>query len=306
MLISGLPLLSKGETPANPEVQTEVFVEPALIHIGDIIHYHLIIRCDKEVKVELPDISNNLGGFSVKEFSPRLEKLEKGQKVISQTFDLNTFVTGDYIIPPAILHYGRDKCDQSVTTAAVYARVDSLLNRQETDIRDIAFPLSGKRGQKWLIWTLWIFLPLLGISLIAYLVYFLRKRREKLMEEALPPWDAALEELEELIHSGILEQDIKEYYYSLSDILRRYIEKRYGLMAPERTTEEFIQLMQTQGQFNREHRQLLQKFLLECDLVKFAKITPDKTETGKGTEMVRRFVDETRINEPETQEGSPS
>ena len=49
---------------------------------------------------------------------------------------------------------------------------------------------------------------------------------------------AALRELfaQNLVARGL----IKPYYFALSTILRRYIENRFGLQAPEQTTEEFL------------------------------------------------------------------
>ena len=68
-------------------------------------------------------------------------------------------------------------------------------------------------------------------------------------------------------------------------------------MAPERTTEEFIKLMQQSTVFTEMHRTMIRNFLAECDLVKFAKSEPDHTRTDQGTQMVRSFIEETRPQE---------
>ncbi|EKD27226.1 MAG: hypothetical protein ACD_79C00796G0002 [uncultured bacterium] len=99
--------------------------------------------------------------------------------------------------------------------------------------------------------------------------------------------------LEHLKNTNLINENIKEYYYELSYLLRFYIEKRFGVMAPERTTEEFIKIMQNKSIFNANHQRILQKFLKESDLVKFAKNIPPPQEIDKGTKLVEDFVKDT-------------
>jgi len=96
--------------------------------------------------------------------------------------------------------------------------------------------------------------------------------------------------------------------------LREYIEGRFGLRAPELTTEEFlIELVQKKprrdpridhrppapgsaaaGQsIPREHQQLLRDFLERADLVKFAKYTPGREEIEGSFEASKRFIEGT-------------
>jgi len=130
-------------------VEVQAFVSPALIHIGDLIHYTLVVRHEPEMQVILPEVGENLAGFSVREFTPRKSTFEEGRKVIRQTYLLNTFLSGNYIIPPAIVRYGLKQVDREIASGAVYVRVDSRLNAEENDIRDIAPPHRGNAGRRW-------------------------------------------------------------------------------------------------------------------------------------------------------------
>ena len=56
-----------------------------------------------------------------------------------------------------------------------------------------------------------------------------------------------------------------------SETIREYIEQRFGIVATQRTTEEFMQSVLAGANSSlAQHRELLSQFLQQCDLVKFA------------------------------------
>ena len=61
----------------------------------------------------------------------------------------------------------------------------------------------------------------------------------------------------DLIAKGL----VREYYYRITNILRHYIEDRFGLLAPERTTEEFLTEMAHTNQLDAAHKILIREFL---------------------------------------------
>lgn len=109
-----------------------------------------------------------------------------------------------------------------------------------------------------------------------------------------PPWEIALEELDEVRHAGLLEVNrYSEYFDRTSDALRRYLGARFGFDGLESTTDEILAALKRQASgfvrfdagaqpegptlavpspgvaFDR-----ISRFLRECDLVKFANLTP--------------------------------
>ncbi|MEM9492042.1 MAG: hypothetical protein AAGC55_23045, partial [Myxococcota bacterium] len=90
-----------------------------------------------------------------------------------------------------------------------------------------------------------------------------------------------------------VEADI--WYVELSAIIRRYLEDRYSLRAPELTTEEFLYIASRSGQISTSHRELLSAFLTGCDRVKFAGYVPDQAESRKSLGAARQFVEESRL-----------
>ncbi len=84
------------------------------------------------------------------------------------------------------------------------------------------------------------------------------------------------------------------WYVRLSSIVRRYLEDRFALRAPELTTEEFLRVAQRSVQLSAEHKALLTSFLADCDRVKFAGYEPGAEESKSVLEAARRFLLETR------------
>ncbi len=91
-----------------------------------------------------------------------------------------------------------------------------------------------------------------------------------------------------------LQGRVEEYYVRLSTIVRVYIENRFGLRAPEMTTEEFLQVASSGQALSEGHRRALQEFLMRCDLVKFARYQPSGQEAEEAWCAAQRFVQETQ------------
>ena len=114
------------------------------------------------------------------------------------------------------------------------------------------------------------------------IILFLYRRKQKeivSVPEPLPAHQIAYNELENLRALNLISEGrIKEYYYRLSNIVRHYIESRFKLMAPERTTEEFLAEMTVTDRLTGMHKELISNFLEHCDMVKFAAYGPDTRE----------------------------
>jgi hypothetical protein len=92
---------------------------------------------------------------------------------------------------------------------------------------------------------------------------------------------------------------IKEYYFRLSDIVRRYLENRFSYRAPEMTTEEFLSAIKDSKEFSNELRGLLKEFLSHCDMVKFAKYGPTPIEILDSFKAAENLIDRTKLTEEE-------
>jgi hypothetical protein len=174
--------------------------------------------------------------------------------------------------------------------------VASLLEQQAdaADIRDIKGPVAVPFD-----WTLVLVAGAIAVAVggLAWLAAHLLRRINAPPGAAAPrPADVeALEALARLRERRLAEaEDRARWYVDLSAIVRRYIEGRFGLRAPEMTTEEFIHSVQRDSPLSPSHRELLGAFLADCDLVKFARHVPDLAAAERAYDAARTFVMETR------------
>lgn len=201
---------------------------------------------------------------------------------------------------------GEDKAAiATVKTEPVAVQVNSLLAKddQGKSISDIAPPVA-KPISPWL----WVGAGAAGAVLLALIIYLWKRRRKQftVLPPPLPPHLIAYQALDRLLATDLLAMgEFQEFYGALSDILRHYIEQRFGLRAPERTTEEFLAELRgvaSGPMATTATKLLLRDFLNRCDLVKFAKETPGRPEAEGAVEVCRTFIRET---EPERSSSTP-
>ena len=144
---------------------------------------------------------------------------------------------------------------------------------------------------------LWIALGILAVLVAAFLALrkFLTTPRTFLhLPPPVPPHEIALEALAALRAKGWIEAlKIEPFYVALSGIVRRYLEARFGLRAPERTTEEFIRDAVSSKKLSDAHRDLVAGFLEQSDLVKFARHAPGTADMHNALDSAERLVRET-------------
>jgi hypothetical protein len=142
----------------------------------------------------------------------------------------------------------------------------------------------------WPAWLLVVPAALAGVVL-AVVVWLLRRRR---LPQALPltPEQAALCELARAEALPLAcPRDVERYHTLLSDVVRRYLERRFHLPASRQTTAEFLEAMGRSPQLGAEPQALLRDFLGRCDLAKFAPVTPPPAECRAAAALARGLVE---------------
>jgi len=137
---------------------------------------------------------------------------------------------------------------------------------------------------------LWGGIALAVLAAIAALIWWIRRRRHRVVtapEVVLPPEVVALAELERIAALGLPARgDYKQHYTLVVDAIRRYIERRYGIEAMDRTSYELVGAL--------EHIRVrvdgLAPLLDEADLVKFAKVTPSVDTAHDAVRRARELV----------------
>ncbi len=143
-----------------------------------------------------------------------------------------------------------------------------------------------KRGLSWLA-----FGAAAG-SLLAWLVLRWRRRPRPLPLPPPPrvPWDVAFERLHEVRHAGLLEmQRFADFFDRVNDAVREYLGARFGFDGLESTTDETLAALRRAPHFGLPIPEVA-GFLQQCDLVKFADLTPSLEECERALVAAERMV----------------
>jgi hypothetical protein len=159
-----------------------------------------------------------------------------------------------------------------------------------TDIHDIK-PLEILVAD----WSLLFYIlgAVLILAVIGASIYYWKKARNRKrnpVEVPIPPHEAALRLLNAL--ADVENLDAKTFYFSLSSILRSYIQARYAINALEMTTEELLPKIDILN-INREILSELKALLRTSDPVKFAGVPASVSKMRQDLDFVINFVKQT-------------
>jgi len=276
-------------------------VDKSRITIGDLIEYTVTVTHQKNVKVEMPGLGANLGGFEIRDYRVDDPKQEGDRTISVYRYTISTFLTGDFEIPPLTVRYtgpGSAK-PASLATEKIKIRVESVKPSEAGDIRDIKppveIPLDWKRIAMWA----GAGGGLLALAIAGYVWYRRRRQGKGLLPvrqaPQRPAHEIAFEALVRLESSDLLARgEVKAFYIEVSEIIRRYVEGRYGFVALEMTTEELLDTLEQAGVAG-EIYDLFRIFLERCDLVKFAKHEPPAESHPEIVAFARDMVNRTMV-----------
>jgi len=287
----------------NGPVALTLKVSRRQITAADHVELVLEARAGESDKVQFPTpaADRKLGKFTVtrtRSGEPRL--VGDNQVLRSQVYELEPFLPGDYEIPALTIRFGAGRV---IKTDPVPVRVVSVLpdSSRLPDIKEIVPPVALPRLAPWIYGAVLV-------ALVAAGFWFWRWRRKQHEKPAAPapPHERALRELRKLMEEDLISKgEAKLFYLRVSAILRHYIEERFGLRAPERTTEEFLRDLRGDRALNPRQKELLKQFLEHCDQVKFANYQPRREEVNNTVNTCAQFIAETRATEPKAA-GSPA
>jgi hypothetical protein len=275
-------------------------VDRTVVTVGDEIRYTVSVRIPAGFTVLPPDVGPEFGPFAVKRaWSEELKDKRPGASGRGWTFVLARFETGTTNIPGVEIRFKGPGGDGLLEARPVPVTVISVFSAGQTnvDIRDIKPQMAMRDPWLWLK----LLILILGCAAGVAGVLFWRRLKKGVPlvaaqpEAQRPPADQeALEALDRIAASDVLEKEgIKQYYTLVSEVVRNYLARRYGVATLERTTEEI--LGELSGLYiGREIVEAVRLFLEESDMVKFAKHEPDRNEVKGLVDKARAIVLRTR------------
>lgn len=239
--------------------------------------------------------------------------LGNGRIQIDRSMVIQSFDSGLYMLPPISYVINNDTMRSSqLALKVVPIDIDTM-----TQIHPMAGTVSIPR--KWydflpdFIVDYWAwFVSAIIILAGAYAFYWSRKHGIKTVfkapEKPIPPYEMAMRQLEVLRNRKLCERgQEKEYYTELTDILRVYLDRRFGINAMEMTTTQIKRAVRD-NEATRPSTEQMSRILEMADYVKFAKVRPLPEDNARAFSSAIQFVEDTKPApepEPETTDVKP-
>jgi hypothetical protein len=266
--------------------------------IGDHITYDLTVEWDKGYSILQVEPPLELGKFEILEVKSATEGAPSGGRM-SRTYSyiLSTYDTGEFEIPPFTITYQLPSGEKKkALSQPLKIRVKPIPHTaaDKNDIRDPKRPIDIPPKPYLRNFLLMAGAALLFIALASFIIFrYIRMRRMRKPEETLPlrpAWELALEELSALEGSPLLAQGkFKEYYTRAADIIRVYLGRLYRINAMEMTSWELLCAL-VDTVMEPPNREVLERLLERCDMVKFAKHLPKEPEHVSTLEEARLLI----------------
>ena len=285
------PFFSWCSEPVSIDAQIDIS-QPTL---GDIATYSITVTHDPDIVLHIPKYVIPEGLENVENGKENPKKINKQ---ITQEFWLKLRIDkiGPITLPPIPVWFDAPDSNKQIVRGKIMSpevsfEVQSLLQLEEnaSDIKDIK-PIANIEAP----WTHYIWKALAVLCLLA-LGYFLWKKWQKKStprsepDFALTAEEKAMKELDVLQSHGWMKLGrIRDHFFELSEIFRRYLENRYDFPAQEWTTEEITSHFKNFSGLKESQKLQARTLLIEIDKVKFAKAQAHNDPI----ETVIRFIKE--------------
>jgi hypothetical protein len=265
------------------------------VRVGDVFEFRLSAIHPATAQVRPPSL-NRPKEILVRDQRADTEPLPDGKARTTFLYSLTSFVVGEHRVSSnAVQFVSADGSLLEEPFPDARFTVESVLTGKDTPPRDIKGPARWKRTTPPWITGLLIVAALAVVAALLARRFLGKPRTILRYPPPPPPHEVALRALQELISKGWIEaENVEPFYVGLSQIVRSYIEDRFGLRAPERTTEEFIREASTSRSLPPAHQTLTRDFLEQSDLVKFARHRPAQADMRAAHGAAERLVKETR------------
>lgn len=274
--------------------QIEVRVEPREVTLGDPVQVEVTITGDPDVhvgEIRLGPLGENLGQPCPGE---SLAPVRDGDQVrrIWRTA-LQPFAPGQIALPTvSAVWTAADASTGEVTAELGQITVASVIppgiNPPGPKAPHGPYELPAPRP----VWPYW---AAAGALLALAGAWWLSRRRRAQPAlahpvPARPPHELALADLDALERSSLIaEGQFRVFFYTLTDIVRAYFAREFGLGAPEMTSEELHQALAT-GDYPAALCDQVRRWTAVCDLVKYARQRPRPEHCQAALTLARAIV----------------
>jgi hypothetical protein len=277
-------------------------VDPEAPEAGAAFSLTLEVRSPRGAVVQMPGSSAPLQPFELLAYTTQ-ERAEGEQSVIEARYRLLPTVAGRFQLGPLRVGLKLPGGEvKEILADPVAFSVQSLLAKLDPPLQDV-LPIKGPLPPPA------ISRPRAGLLLagsaaaLAALAGFVawRWRRRSLGPPPEPAHTVALRRLQELSHRDLdSPESVEPFFVELSEILRRYLQGRFGAPVMEQTTQE-IKRQFDPSEHGPNWTFRLYQLLERMDLVKFARFRISASAAFEDLQVVRALIEEVVARDAEAE-----
>lgn len=280
------------------DAQINASIDKKEILIGEQVKLKLTVSFPAgKFMSALTDLPDTLEHFEVVNKSKQEEELTNDKlSGITQDFIFTSFDSGKWVIPPIKINLVSPGSNVPVTfyTDSFPVSVSYSLSDTTSQLKDIK-PIRGVEV-KFPVWY-WVAAGLILLALIIFIIWFYRhwkKNKSKpvttVFKSKLSPFDEAMQEIENLKKASTNSQEeMKVFYTRLTDVLKRYLSRKDGVLYFNATSSDLLVLLSQKG-VNRDMVSKAASGLRLADAVKFAKCTASAEECNESLQSIRQTI----------------
>ena len=267
---------------------------PTQIDPGRDVVLTVTMKTPKDIKASVPDLRDRVRGFTrandiikepVKEADGSLVETVEWWLTPEPCADVYKIAPFAVTASPRLLSTAADEGSLSFVAGPIYFENppprEVVAGDMEADPQKDLPPLSWKLVG----WCAAVLAA--AIAVLAAIVFLVRYVARRVKEHRMSPIERAWVELDRLLKKGLPGRGrYKDFYVELTMVVRRYVQRKYGIKAPHLTTEEFFDEIGARGMKSED----LRKFLESADLVKFAGVQATPEMADEATESARGYL----------------
>ena len=282
-------------------IDFKVESETKVIDPARSVFLRVELKAPHDRTAEMPDLRDRVVGFSLaQDFAEEPVRENDGSTVQVTNWRLVPEPCADvYKIKPFAVK-GSPKIWKAQSDEGKFSFIGGPIYFENPAARE---PVTGgmetdpKKDLPPLSWKLvgWVALGVFClVSLVLGLWLAVRYIARRVKEHRMSPIERAWVELDRLLKKGLPGRGrYKDFYVELTMVVRRYVQRKYGIKAPHLTTEEFLRevandVSPVSGLSSNVLS--LRKFLESADMVKFAGVEATPEMADEATDSAKGYL----------------
>lgn len=278
-------------------IELSVEGEPLTIDPSRSVFLTVTVKSPHDMKVVLPDFRDRARGFSLAEdfvdepfvgkdgLTVQRSNWKLVPKPYAEEYKIAPFVIS---ASPRLLSSRAD--DGKFSFYAGPIRFNPPEPREHVTGEMEVSPKKDMPPLSWELFGKIVSMLVSALALALALLFALRYISRRVKEHRMSPIERAWVELDRLLKKGLPGRGrYKDFYVELTMVVRRYVQRKYGIRAPHLTTEEFLrECGAVEGRVG--DTAALSRFLESADMVKFAGVQATPEMADEATDSARSYL----------------